>query len=57
MNSKRRARNEEIQEEDDVVRNDTLPEIDKNTLNTYRNTRIGKVRRTPGSVENLSAQN
>jgi hypothetical protein len=47
MNSKRRARNEdEIQEED------VLPDIDANTYKTVRN---GRVRKTPLSLDTISA--
>ena len=50
MNSKRRARNEdEIQEEDD---NHVLPDID---ANTYKTVRIGRVRKTPLSLDTISA--
>ena len=56
MNSKRRARNEdEIQEEDDNPRNDVLPDIDKQTANAYKTVRIGRVRKTPLSLDTISA--
>jgi hypothetical protein len=47
MNSKRNE--DEIQEEDG---NDVLPDID---ANTYKTVRIGRVRKTPLSLDTISA--